>query len=111
MPCDKSSAKRQNERQSSIDVASNAPPKSPVSSSQDEVAPHIILRSPRPQLGEFVPRAAKRPLQHGVIPESSHLLEGAIHDVTGLLVRLNVPGGIIRRDCQVWRKAGIEDGR
>jgi hypothetical protein len=58
-----------------------------------------------------VPRAAKRPLQHGVIPESSHLLEGAIHDVTGLLVRLNVPGGIIRRDCQVWRKAGIEDGR
>src|SRR4030088_2292910 len=60
MPCDKSSAKRQNERQSSIDVASNAPPKSPVSSSQDEVAPHIILQSRRPQLGEFVPRAAKR---------------------------------------------------
>src|ERR1700737_1353929 len=64
MPCDKFSAKRQNERQSSIDVASNAPPKSPVSSSQDEVVPHIIIRSPRPQLAEFVSRAAKRLFQH-----------------------------------------------
>src|SRR6202011_3406770 len=34
------------------------------------------------------------------------LLEGAIHDVAGLLVRWNVPGGIIRRDWQVWREPG-----
>src|SRR5438445_525791 len=39
------------------------------------------------------------------------LLEGAIYDVAGLLLRWNVPGGIIRRDWQVWLKPGIEGGR
>src|SRR6267154_3102217 len=60
MPCDQFSAKRQNKRQSSIDVVSGPPPKSPVSSSQDDVVPHIIVRLSHLQLGKFVSRPAKR---------------------------------------------------
>src|ERR1700716_4190369 len=63
--------KDKNKRQSSIDVVSGPPPKSPVSSSQDDVVPHIIIRLSHLQLGKFVSRPAKRLLQHGVIPESS----------------------------------------
>src|SRR6266702_5211642 len=48
---------------------------------------------------------------HSAAVDLMLLLEGAIHDVAGLLVRWDVPGGIIRRDWQVWRKPGIEDGR
>src|SRR5438034_10351983 len=48
---------------------------------------------------------------HSAAVDLMLLLEGAIHDVAGLLVRWNVPSGIIRRDWQVWRKPGIEDGR
>jgi hypothetical protein len=40
MPSDLFSAKRQKRRQSSKDVASNAPPKRTVSQSQDEVVSH-----------------------------------------------------------------------
>jgi hypothetical protein len=58
------SAKRQNKRQPSIDVASDAPPKSVVSSSQNEVVPHINIRSPRLQPGKFVIGETKRLLQH-----------------------------------------------
>jgi hypothetical protein len=63
-PGDQISAKRRNKRQSSIDVASNAPPKSPVSSSQNEVVPHINVRSPRLQPRKFVIGKTKRVLQH-----------------------------------------------
>src|SRR6267154_3442617 len=66
MPCDQFSAKRQNKRQSSIDVVSGPPPKSPVSSSQDDVVPHIIIRLSHLQLGKFVSRPAKRVLQHNL---------------------------------------------
>src|SRR5437762_604052 len=48
---------------------------------------------------------------HSTAVDLMLLLEGAIHDVAGLLVGWNVPGGIIRRDWQVWRKPEIEDGR
>ncbi len=39
-------------------------PKSRVSSSLDDVVPHIIVRSPRLKLGRFVFGDAKRLLQH-----------------------------------------------
>jgi hypothetical protein len=52
--CGKISAERQNKRQPSIDVASNAQPKSWVSSSQNEVVPHINIRSPSPRPRKFV---------------------------------------------------------
>jgi hypothetical protein len=52
------------QEQPSIDAASNAPPKSPVSSSQNEVVPHINIRSPRPQPGKIVVSDPKRVLQH-----------------------------------------------
>src|SRR5437879_12207060 len=48
---------------------------------------------------------------HSAAVDLMLLLEGAIHDVAGLLVRWNVAGGIIRRDWQVRRKRGSEDGR
>src|SRR5947207_14608329 len=48
---------------------------------------------------------------HSAAVDLMLLLEGAIHDVAGLLVRWNVPSGMIRRDWQVWRKPGIEAGR
>jgi hypothetical protein len=60
----KISAKRQNKRQPSIDVASNTLPKSPVSSSQNEVVPQINIRSPRLQPGKCVMGETKRLLQH-----------------------------------------------
>src|SRR5215468_8926598 len=62
--CGKISAKRQNKRQSSIGVASNAPPKSSVSSSQNEVVPHINIRLPHPWPGKSVFGETKRVLQH-----------------------------------------------
>src|SRR3979409_1332657 len=63
-PCDEFFAKRRNKGRSPIDVSSSAPPKSPVSSSQDDVVPHIIIRLSHLQLGKFVSRPAKRVLQH-----------------------------------------------
>src|SRR5215475_12504749 len=63
-PCGKISAKRQNKRQSSIGVASNAPPKSSVSSSQNEVVPYINIRLPHPRPGKSVFGETKRVLQH-----------------------------------------------
>ena len=69
MPCYQISAKRQNKRQPSINVASNAPPKSPVCSSQNEVVSHINIRSPRRQPGKFVIGETKRLLQHYLLPK------------------------------------------
>jgi hypothetical protein len=66
MACSDFSAKQQNKRQPSVDVASNAPPKSPVSSSQNEVVPHINIRSPRPQPGKIVVNDPKRVLQQNL---------------------------------------------
>ena len=43
----------------------------PVSSSQVDVVPHMIIRSPCLQAGKIVFSNAKRLLQHGVIPGSS----------------------------------------
>src|SRR6266702_4164125 len=48
---------------------------------------------------------------HSAAVDLMLLLEGAIHDVAGLLVRWNVASGIIRRDWQVRRKPGVEDRR
>jgi hypothetical protein len=62
-PRDQISAKLQNKRQPSIDAASNPPPKSPVSSSQNEVVPHINIRSLRLQPGKFTIGETKRLLQ------------------------------------------------
>src|SRR5271156_3535605 len=63
-PCSDFSAKQKNKRQSSIDVASNAPPKPSVSSSQNEVVPHINIRSLSLRPGKFVIGEIKRLLQH-----------------------------------------------
>ena len=63
MPCGQFPAKRRNKRQSRADVASESLLTSPVSSSLDDVVPHIIVRSSRLRPGEFVSSAAKRVLQ------------------------------------------------
>src|SRR2546429_7152958 len=46
---------------------------------------------------------------HSAAVDLMLLLEGAIHDVAGLLVRWNVAGGIIRRDSQVPREPRAND--
>ena len=63
MPFDQFPANRPNEPQSPIDVASRPLPKSPVSSSLDNVVPQSIVRSPRVRPGKFVFSHAKRLLQ------------------------------------------------
>jgi len=54
---------RPNEPQSRTDVASRPLPKSPVRSSQDNVVPQTMSRSPRIRPGKFVSVDAKRVLQ------------------------------------------------
>jgi hypothetical protein len=63
MPFDQFPANRPNEPQSPIDVALRPLPKSPVSSSLDNVVPQSIVRSPRVRPGKFVFSHAKRLLQ------------------------------------------------
>src|ERR1700730_542349 len=63
MPFDQFPANRPNEPQSPIDVALRPLPKSPVSSSLDNVVPQSIVRSPRVRPGKFVFSDAKRLLQ------------------------------------------------
>src|SRR5216684_917943 len=53
----------QTSRKSPTDVSSRPLPKSPVSSSQDNVVPQIIIRSPYVRPGKFVLVDAKRVLQ------------------------------------------------
>src|SRR5229473_3082185 len=53
----------QTSRKSPTDVSSRPLPKSPVSSSQDNVVPQIIIRSPHVRPGKFVLVDAKRVLQ------------------------------------------------
>jgi hypothetical protein len=55
---------RPNKPQSPNDVASKPLPKSPANSSLDNVAPQMIIRSPRVRPGKFVFSDAKRLLQH-----------------------------------------------
>jgi len=57
------SRNRPNEPQSPTDVSSRPLPKSPVSSSQDNVVPQVIIRSPHVRPGKFVLVDAKRVLQ------------------------------------------------
>src|SRR5258705_6223971 len=49
---------------SPIDITSGPTPKSPMSSSQGDMVPHMIIRSLRLQPGEFVVGETKRLLQH-----------------------------------------------
>src|SRR5260370_36765993 len=63
MPFDQFPANRPNEPRSPIDVAVRPLPRSPVSSSLDNVVPQSIVRSPRVRPGEFVFSHAKRLLQ------------------------------------------------
>jgi hypothetical protein len=71
MPCGQFPANGPNEPQSLTDVASKPLPKSPASSSQDNVVPQMIIRSPRVRPGRFVFSDAKRLLQHNP-PMSRH---------------------------------------
>src|SRR5216683_1071894 len=64
MPWDQISGNRPNKPQSPNDVASRPLPKSPVSSSLDNVVPQMIIRSPRVRPGKFAFGEAKRLLQH-----------------------------------------------
>jgi hypothetical protein len=66
MACSDFSAKRATKRQSPIDVSSSALPKLPVSSSLVAVVPRTIIRSPRPQPGNFVFTDPKRVLQQNL---------------------------------------------
>src|SRR5713101_2339795 len=59
MPWDQFPENRPNKPQSPNDVASRPLPKSPVSSSLDNVVPQMIIRSPRVRLGKFVFSDAK----------------------------------------------------
>jgi hypothetical protein len=61
--CDYFPAKRQNKPQSPIDIASSPSPKSPVSSSPDDVAHHMFIPTSRLQPRNFVINDAKRLLQ------------------------------------------------
>src|SRR5512133_3465745 len=63
MPCVQFPANRLNEPKSQIDIASRPLPKSPVSSSQYDVVPQMIIRSPNVRPGEFAIGDAKRLLQ------------------------------------------------
>jgi hypothetical protein len=63
MPFDQFSANRPNEPSSPIDIASRPSPRSPVSSSRDNVVPQMTIRSPRLRPGKFVLVDAKRVLQ------------------------------------------------
>src|SRR6476646_11163027 len=63
MPWNQFPGNRPNNPQSPNDVASRPLPKSPVSSSLDNVVPHLIIRSPRVRPGKFVFSDAKRLLQ------------------------------------------------
>src|SRR6476620_1184502 len=63
MPWDQFPGNRPNKPQSPNDVASRPLPKSPVSSSLDNVVPQMIIRSPRVRPGKFVFGEAKRVLQ------------------------------------------------
>src|SRR6478672_9453161 len=53
MPCGQFPANRLNEPKSQSDIASRPLPKSPVSSSQYDVVPQMIIRSPSVRPGEF----------------------------------------------------------
>ena len=61
---DKFPGNRPNKPQSPNDVASRPLPKSPVSSSLDNLVPQMIVRSPRVRPGKFAFSEAKRLLQH-----------------------------------------------
>src|SRR5450759_1912651 len=63
MPCGQFPANRLDEPKSPSDMASRPLPKSPVSSSQYDVAPQMIIRSPNVRPGEFAIGDAKRVLQ------------------------------------------------
>src|SRR6478672_93987 len=64
MPCGEFLANRLNEPKSQSDTVSMPLPKSPVSSSQYDVVPQMIIRSPNVRPGEFAIGDAKRILQH-----------------------------------------------
>src|SRR6478672_1805030 len=83
MPCDQFPANWPNEPLSPIDVVSTPSPRSPVSSSLDNVVPQIIVRSPRVRPGKFVFIAAKRLLQQ-YLPNSRH--QGVYFDTRRLPV-------------------------
>src|ERR1700680_4431048 len=63
MPWDQFLGNRPNKPQSPNDVASRPLPKSPVSSSRNDVVPQMIIRSPRVRPGKFLFSDAKRLLQ------------------------------------------------
>src|SRR6266404_3996118 len=60
MPWDQISGNRPNKPQSPNDVTSRPLPKSPVSSSLDNVVPQMIIRSPPARPGKFVFSDAKK---------------------------------------------------
>src|SRR6476646_5916343 len=77
MPCGQIPANRLNERKSQTDIASRPLPKSPVSSSQYDVVPQMIIQSPNVRPGEFAIGDAKRLLQQYHPMNSHHQLEQA----------------------------------
>jgi len=55
--------KRRHKSQTPIDIASRPSPKSPVSSSRDDVTPHMFISTSRLQPGNFMINDEKRLLQ------------------------------------------------
>ena len=73
-PGDKFPARSRNKPRSLIDVASGSLPKSPVSLSPGDEAPHMFTRKPRLQLEKFAINGAKRLLQHNLPKAAVELL-------------------------------------
>src|SRR6266540_1698175 len=48
---------------------------------------------------------------HSASVDLTLLLEGAIHDVAGLMIRRNVPGRVVWSDRQIRRKPRVRDRR
>src|SRR5436190_16612595 len=72
LPGDNFPAVRRSDRRPPIYVVSITLLRSPVSVSSGDEVPHIFTRKSRLQPGAFLVISAKRLLQHGVIPGSSH---------------------------------------
>src|SRR6476469_8780057 len=79
MPCGQFLANRLNEPKSQSETVSMPLPKSPVSSSQYDVVPQMIIRSPNVRPGVFAIGDAKRLLQH-YLPQTDSCTAAKLFD-------------------------------
>ena len=109
MPCGQFPANRPVEPQSPTDVASMPLPKSPMSSSLDNVIPQMIIRSPRVRPRKFVFSDAKRPLQQYPLNSGHSLLRRCHQRTAARGTRYAV--AIVRRTARVPSQRSLARGR